>query len=158
MDDDGFDTDRYVVDAFSAEQLTRSYDAVSSVEIRECLENELVPDAMKLLAHYTKKPEPYRELAHFSFTNGVGYYRCREERPFSADEEYERYLYYLAIKDSEHYARTGRWLTTAERAELTCRFYEPAYRAEMAKLAARTHRQRYRDQTSDRQPPAREGA
>lgn len=143
------DTGRYTIDAFSAEQLAKHYEGISSVEIRECLESELVPDAMKLLAHYCKKTEPYVELAHFSLTNGVGYYRRIEDRQRFANEEYERYLYYLAVKDSEHYARTGRWLTTAERAELTRRFYEPAYRAEMAKLAAQTHRKLYKDRGSD---------
>lgn len=146
------DTGRYTVDAFSAEQLSRHFEEVSSVEIRECLESEFVPDAMRLLAHYCKKYEPYGELAHFSLINGVGYYHRIEDRQLFANDEYERYLYYLAVKDSEHYARTGRWLTTAERAELTRRFYEPAYRAEMAKLAAQTHRQLYKDRGSDRHP------
>lgn len=151
-------TDRYAVDAFSAEQLARCFEALSAIEIRECLESELVPDAMKLLAYYSKKAEPYHELAHFSLTNGVGYYRSGKERPFPANEEYERYLYYLAVKDSEHHAKTGRWLSTAERAELTRLFYEPAYRAEMTKLAAETHGQLYRDRMRDNHQPARDVA
>lgn len=133
------DTDRYVVDVFSAGQLANHFDSFSTVEIRELLEGELVPDAMKLLAHYSAKSEPYQELKQFSVRSGVGFYRPREHRR-SAEEEYEHYLHYLTVKNEEHHARTGRWLTPSEREHITREFYAPAYRAEMAKLSAETSR------------------
>lgn len=152
MDTRRLDTEqRYVVDAFSASTLARDFDAFSAVEIRELLEGERVPDAMKMLAHYSGKADPYQELKAFSVSSGLGFYRDREKRR-SVEQDYEHYLHFLAVKDSEHYARTGHWLTTAERDELTRCFYEPAYRAEMAKLAAQTHRQLYKDRVSNRHP------
>lgn len=133
------DTDRYVVDAFSAGQLANHFDSFSALEIRELLEGELVPDAMKLLAHYSAKPEPYQQLKQFSARSGVGFYRPREQRR-SADEEYEHFLHYMSVKNEEHHARTGRWLTSSERDHITREFYTPAFRAEMAKLAAESYR------------------
>lgn len=133
------ETDRYVVDAFSAEQLAKRFESYSAIEIRELLEGELVPHAMKLLAHYAKKDEPYHQLKQFSVRSGTGFYRSREHRR-SAEEEYEHFLHYLTVKNEEHHARTGRWLTSSEREHITRDFYAPAYRAEMAKLSAETSR------------------
>ncbi len=133
------DTDRYMVDAFSAQQLAKHFDALSAVKIRELLEGELVPDAMKLLAHYCRRDDPYQELKQFSLRTGMGFYRCHEQRR-SPEEDYEHYLHFLAVKDEEHHARTGRWLTPSERERITREYYAPAYRAEMNKLCSESSR------------------
>jgi hypothetical protein len=92
---------------------------------------------MRLLTRFSKKQDPYQELKHHAMVNELGYYKGRQERP-SAQEEYERYLSYLEIKDSVHWAKKGTRLTASQRDDLTRTFYAPVYRAEMAKLSAKS--------------------
>lgn len=130
-------THGYRVDCSSAEQLARSFDSFTPVQIRETLEFEPFTEAMRLLTQFSKTGEPYRELKHYAMVNELGYYRSRKERP-SAQEEYERYLSYMEIKGSVHWAKKGTRLTASQRDDLTRTFYAPIYRAEMAKLSARS--------------------
>lgn len=127
--------DGFRVDHSSAEQLARSFEHFSPVAIRETLEFEPFTEALRLLTKFSKTAEPYRELKHHAMVNELGYYRAREKRP-SAREEYERYLAFVEIKDSANWAKNGTRLTASEREGLTRLFYAPAYRVEMAKLAA----------------------
>lgn len=128
-------TDGFLVDHSSAEQLARSFEHFTPAQIRETLEFEPFTEALRLLTRFSKTAEPYRELKHHAMVNELGYYRAREKRP-SAREEHERYLAFLEIKDSVHWAKKGTRLTASQREGLTRAFYAPAYRAEMAKLCA----------------------
>lgn len=129
--------DGYPVDHSSAEQLARSFESFTTVQIREALEFEPFTEALRLLARFSKQTEPYRELKHHAMVNELGYYRSRGNRP-SAHREYERYLAYMQIKDFIHWSKKGARLTAPQRDDLTKTFYAPMYRAEMAKLSARS--------------------
>lgn len=137
------DSDGYVVDSFSAEQLAKAHDEFTSVQVRECLEWSSVPQAIRLLARFGKEAEPYRELKHWALVNEAGFYKSRKQRP-GAREEYERYLHYMSVKDSEHRAKRGKGLTVSQRDDLTRKFYAPAFRAEMAWLASESWKEFHR--------------
>lgn len=143
--------DGYVVDPFSAEQLAKVHDEFTSVQVRECLEWHRVPQAIQLLARFGKEAEPYRELKHWALVNEAGFYTSRKQRP-GAREEYERYLHYLSVKDSEHRAKRGTGLTVSQQDDLTRKFYAPAFRAEMARLSSESWKEFHR--TLDEEPPA----
>lgn len=149
------DSDGYVVDPFSAEQLAKVHDEFTSVQVRECLEWHPVPQAIRLLARFGKEAEPYRELKHWALVNETGFYRRRANRP-GACEEYERYLHYLSVKDAEHRAKRGTGLMVSQRDDLTRKFYAPAYRAEMARLSSESWKEFHR--ALDEEPPAEEVA
>lgn len=149
------DSDGYVVDPFSAEQLAKSHDEFTPVQVRECLEWRPVPQAIRLLARFGKEAEPYRELKHWALVNETGFYTSCKQRP-GAREEYERYLHYLSVKDSEHRATRGAGLTVSQRDDLTRKFYAPAFRAEMARLSSESWEEFHR--TLDEEPPTEEVA
>lgn len=136
--------DGYLVNYSSAEQLAGSFGDFTSVQIRETLEFESFTEAMRLLTKFTKRAEPYRELKNYAMVNELGYYKNRTKRP-SAQEEYERYLAYLQIKETVHWAKKGIQLTAAQRDDLTRAFYEPFYRAEMAKLSSESSNAYHKD-------------
>lgn len=138
----------YVVDPHSAEQLARSFVEFTPVQIRETLEGHPVPQAMRLLSRFGKDEEPYRKLKDWALINETGFYRPTAERP-SANEEYERYLYYLSVKEAVHRQKKGTGLTLSQREDLTRKFYAPAYRAQMFRLSDEAWREYHRSLRED---------
>lgn len=80
--------------------LATDFPAVESTTIRQCLEFEPLKEAIALLEWAANTDDPARSLKDRAAGQKTGYYRPRDQRP-SANEEYERYLAFLADHQRE---------------------------------------------------------
>jgi hypothetical protein len=125
------------VDVVLAEKLADEQEGLDPVQLRECLEGELLTTARSLIRWAKKRSprNPYRKLRQWARRNERGFYSTAILRR-DARVVYKEYLEYTEIKRREHEEETGAPVLSPKRLDaLTRIFYAPRTRAELARIS-----------------------